>query len=116
MSHQFLTSSGIYLSGGGASSSSTTWSGNLALQGTLINIQQFDQISIDELNEDVTRLSVDDKKRTLALITGSFTSSFERQLRRLGIPLHSKAGLQSKLEALQLDISSLDRTGLWKRC
>ncbi|HEX3343253.1 MAG TPA: TolC family protein, partial [Polyangiaceae bacterium] len=50
MNHQLITSSGIYISSTGASSSTTTFSGNLQLQQTLVNVQQFDQISIDELN------------------------------------------------------------------
>ncbi len=90
MSHQFLTSSGIYLSGSGATSSSTTWSGNLQLQQTLVNVQQFDQISIDELNEDATRLSVDDRKRTLALslanqIVAVVTSERTAEINRVGL-------------------------------
>lgn len=90
MSHQFLTSSGIYVSSSGATSSSTTYSGNLALQGTLINVQQFDQISIDELNEDATRLSVDDKKRTLALslanqIVAVVTAERSAEINRVGL-------------------------------
>jgi outer membrane protein TolC len=91
MSHQLLTgSSSIYISGTGASSSATTWSGNLVLQGTLINIQQFDQISIDELNEDVARLSVDDEKRTLALslanqIVAVVTAERSAEINRVGL-------------------------------
>lgn len=91
MSHQFLTgSSSIYISGTGASSSTTTYSGNLALQGTLFNLQQFDLISIDELQEDVTRLSVDDKKRTLALslanqIVAVVTSERTADINRVGL-------------------------------
>jgi outer membrane protein TolC len=91
MSHQFLTgSSSIFISGSGASTSTTTYSGNLALSGTLINIQQFDQISIDELQEDVTRLSVDDQKRTLALslanqIVAVVTSERSAEINRVGL-------------------------------
>ena len=91
MSHQFLTgSNSIFISGAGASASTPTYSGNLALSGTLINIQQFDQISIDELNEDVSRLSVDDKKRTLALslanqIVAVVTSERSAEINRVGL-------------------------------
>jgi multidrug efflux system outer membrane protein len=90
MSHQLLTSSGIYLSNGGASSSSTIYQGNLALQQTIVNVQQFDQISIDELNEDATRLSVDDKKRTLALglaneIVAVVTAERTAEINRVGL-------------------------------
>jgi outer membrane protein TolC len=91
MSHQLLTgSSSIFISGAGASSSTTTYSANLQLQQTLINVQQFDQISIDELNEDATRLSVDDKKRTLALslanqIVAVVTSERTAEINRVGL-------------------------------
>jgi outer membrane protein TolC len=91
VSHQFLTgSSAVFISGSGASTSTTTYSGNLQLQQTLINVQQFDQISIDELNEDATRLSVDDKKRTLALslanqIVAVVTSERTAEINRVGL-------------------------------
>lgn len=91
MSHQFLTgSNSVFISGSGASASATTYSGNLALSGTLFNMQQFDLISIDELNEDVTRLSVDDKKRTLALslanqIVAVVTSERTAEINRVGL-------------------------------
>jgi outer membrane protein TolC len=90
VTHQFLTSSGIYISASGANTSSTTSSANLQLQQTLINVQQFDQISIDELNEDVTRLSVDDKKRTLALslanqIVAVVTAERSAEINRVGL-------------------------------
>jgi len=90
MSHQLLTSSGIYLSSGSASSSTTTYSGNLQLQQTIVNAQQFDQISIDELAEDSSRMSVDDKKRTLALslanqIVAVFTAERSADINRVGL-------------------------------
>jgi outer membrane protein TolC len=90
MNHQLITSSGIYISSAGASSSTTTFSGNLQLQQTLVNVQQFDQISIDELNEDATRLSVDDKKRTLALslanqIVAVVTAERSAEINRVGL-------------------------------
>jgi outer membrane protein TolC len=90
MSHQLLSSSGIYISSSGASSSTTTFSGNLQLQQTLVNVQQFDQISIDELNEDATKLSVDDKKRTLALslanqIVAVVTAERSADINRVGL-------------------------------
>jgi outer membrane protein TolC len=90
MSHQLLTSSGIYLSNSGATSSTTTYSGNLQLQQTLVNAQQFDQISIDELAEDQARMSVDDKKRTLALslanqIVAVVTAERSADLNRVGL-------------------------------
>jgi multidrug efflux system outer membrane protein len=100
MSHQLLTgSSSIYISSGGASSSSTTWSGNLALQQTIINVQQFDQISIDELNEDATRLSVDDKKRTLALSLANQIVAVVTAERTADI---NRVGLKVALEQLEI--------------
>ena len=44
-----------------------TWSGGVQLTQDIINAQEWDQISIDELGEDAARLTVDDEKRTLAL-------------------------------------------------
>jgi len=90
VTHQFLTSSGIYLSSSGASTSSTTVTGNIQLQQTLLNAQQFDQISIDELNEDVTKLTVDDKHRTLALslanqIVAVVTAERSAEINRVGL-------------------------------
>ena len=90
MTHQLITSSGIYISSSGASNSTTTLSGNLQLQQTVLNVQQFDQISIDELNEDASRLSVDDKKRTLALslanqIVAVVTSERSAEINRVGL-------------------------------
>jgi outer membrane protein TolC len=99
MSHQFLTSSGIYLSSGGASSSTTTFSGNLQLQQTIINAQQFDQISIDELNEDATRMSVDDKKRTLALSLANQIVAVVTAERSADI---NRVGLKVALEQLEI--------------
>ncbi len=99
MSHQLLTSSGIYLSNGGASSSTTTYSGNLQLQQTLVNAQQFDQSSIDELNEDATRLSVDDKKRTLALSLANQIVAVVTAERAADI---NRVGLKVALEQLEI--------------
>ena len=89
-SHQFLTSAGVYFSNNGASSASTTFTGNVQLQQTLVNAQQFDQISIDELNEDVTKLTVDDRRRTLALslanqIVAVVTAERSAEINRVGL-------------------------------
>jgi len=96
--HQLLTHqvlNGFAGVGGGAVTSSTvpipnTWGGNVQVQQTLLNAQQFDQISIDELAEDVTRLSVDDKKRTLALsvanqIVAVVTAERSAEINRVGL-------------------------------
>jgi outer membrane protein TolC len=96
--HQIIThqvSNGFVGVAGGAVTSSTvpypnTYTGNIQLQQTLVNVQQFDQISIDELAEDVTRLSVDDKKRTLALsvanqIVAVVTAERSAEINRVGL-------------------------------
>jgi multidrug efflux system outer membrane protein len=90
VTHQFLTSGGIYLSNSGASTSSTTLTGNIQVQQTLVNAQQFDQISIDELNEDATKLTVDDRRRTLALslanqIVAVVTAERSAEINRVGL-------------------------------
>ena len=99
MSHQFLTSSGFYFSSGGASAATTTFSGNLQLQQTLINAQQFDQISIDELAEDANRLSVDDRKRTLALSLANQIVAVVTAERSADI---NRVGLKVALEQLEI--------------
>jgi multidrug efflux system outer membrane protein len=100
MSHQFLTgSSSIYLAGAGATASATTYAGNLVLQGTLINVQQFDQISIDELGEDVSRLTVDDRKRTLALSLANQIVAVVTAERTADI---NRVGLRVALEQLEI--------------
>jgi len=99
MSHQLLTSSGFYFSSGGASAATTTFSGNLQLQQTLINAQQFDQISIDELAEDANRLSVDDRKRTLALSLANQIVAVVTAERSADI---NRVGLKVALEQLEI--------------
>jgi multidrug efflux system outer membrane protein len=99
-SHQFLTNpssalSAIVFNGSGLSSSSrnpipNATSGNVAIKQDLLNVQEFDQISIDELGEDAARLSVDDEKRTLALsvanqIVAVVTAEREAEINRVGL-------------------------------
>jgi multidrug efflux system outer membrane protein len=67
-----------------------TFRGNIQLQQALINVQAFDAISIDELNEDATKLSVEDEKRTLALsianqIVAVVTAEREAEINRVGL-------------------------------
>jgi multidrug efflux system outer membrane protein len=64
--------------------------GNIQAQQALINIQAFDQISIAELNEDATRLSVDAEKRVLALsvandIVAVVTAERSAEINRVGL-------------------------------
>lgn len=99
MSHQLLTSGGIYVSSGGASSSSTTFSGNLQLQQTLVNVQQFDQISIDELNVDAARMTINDRKRTLALSLANQIVAVVTAERSADI---NRVGLKVALEQLEI--------------
>jgi len=66
------------------------YGGNISLQQAIIDVQQFDQISIDELGEDAARLSVDDEKRTLALsvanqIVAVVTAEREAEINRVGL-------------------------------
>jgi outer membrane protein TolC len=63
---------------------------NVQLVQALINVQTFDQISIDELGEDAAKLSVEDEKRTLALsvanqIVAVVTAERESEINRVGL-------------------------------
>src|SRR5208282_2598767 len=69
------------------------------LQQDVINVQEFDQISINELNEDATRLSVDDKKRTLALSLANQIVSVVTAERSADI---NRVGLRVALEQLEI--------------
>jgi outer membrane protein, multidrug efflux system len=67
-----------------------TLSASVQAQQALINVQAFDQISIDELSEDVAKLSVEDQKRTLALsvanqIVAVVTAEREAEINRVGL-------------------------------
>jgi outer membrane protein TolC len=67
-----------------------TYGGQLSLQQDLVNAQEFDQISINELGEDAARLSVDDEKRTLALsvanqIVAVVTAERDAEINRVGL-------------------------------
>ncbi len=64
--------------------------GQIQLQQDVINAQEFDQISINELSEDAARLSVDDEKRTLALsvanqIVAVVTAERAAEINRVGL-------------------------------
>lgn len=67
-----------------------TYSASLQLQQAIINVQEFDQISIDELSENASRLSVEAEKRTLALslanqIVAVVTAEREADINRVGL-------------------------------
>ena len=64
--------------------------GSIQLTQDIINVQEFDQISINELGEDAARLSVDDEKRTLALsvanqIVAVVTAERDAEINRVGL-------------------------------
>jgi outer membrane protein TolC len=76
-----------------------SFSGSIQLQQALINVQAFDAIGINELNEDVAKLSVEDEKRILALsianqIVAVVTAERGAQINRVG--------LQVALEQLEI--------------
>jgi outer membrane protein TolC len=95
--HQLLVnrSAGLGLTSSGITNTSTepiqnTGSASIQVEQTVLNVQAFDQISIDELNEDATKLSVDDKKRTLALslanqIVAVVTAERSADINRVGL-------------------------------
>ena len=93
------TSSGIYLSSSGARTQRHDASREPAAAADPLNVQQFDQISIDELNEDATRLSVDDKKRTLALSLANQIVAVVTAERSADI---NRVGLKVALEQLEI--------------
>ncbi len=67
-----------------------TAAGTIQLTQDVINLPEFDQISINELGEDAARLSVDQEKRTLALsvanqIVAVVTAEREAEINRVGL-------------------------------
>ncbi|HEY1694597.1 MAG TPA: TolC family protein [Polyangiaceae bacterium] len=105
--HQFLvnrTSSGLGFTGSGITNTTTlplqnTGSASAQIEQTVLNVQAFDQISIDELNEDATRMSVDDKKRTLALSLANQIVAVVTAERSADI---NRVGLKVALEQLEI--------------
>ncbi len=96
--HQLITRSvagGMSLGMGGIVTTSrvpvpNTYAGSLVLQQAVINVPAFDQISIDELSEDASRLSVEAEKRTLVLslanqIVAVVTAEREAEINRVGL-------------------------------
>jgi outer membrane protein, multidrug efflux system len=67
-----------------------TFSGTLTLSQAIINVQEFDQISINELMEDSSRMSVEDTRRTLDLslanqIVSVVTAERSAEINRVGL-------------------------------
>jgi outer membrane protein, multidrug efflux system len=85
-----------------------TFAGNVQLQQAILDVQAADQISIDELGEDASRLSVDDQKRTLVLsianqiatvVTAERTAEIHREGLRVALEQFEITGRQRALGA-----------------
>ena len=94
--HQLLTNAIPVTGAVGLSASSQrvpipdTLTGYLQAQQSLINVQTFDQISINELGVDAAKLSVEDEKRTLSLsmanqIVAVVTAERAAEINRVGL-------------------------------
>src|SRR5580658_9812082 len=96
--HQIIThavANGIGLSASGIVTTTrvpipNSYGGSIVLQQAVVNLPEFDQISIDELSEDAARLSVDAEKRTLVLslanqIVAVVTAEREAEINRVGL-------------------------------
>ncbi|HEY4016318.1 MAG TPA: TolC family protein [Polyangiaceae bacterium] len=89
------TGGALTLNGGNVVASSqvpfpNAFSTNIQLQQDVINLPEYDQIGIDKISEKVNRLSVDDKKRTLALslanqIVAVVTAERSAEINRVGL-------------------------------
>lgn len=106
--HQLLVNQvgggGIGFTGTGITQTSSvpipnSWNGNVQVQQSILNAQQFDQISIDELSEDAANLSVEDEKRTLALSVANQIVSVVTAERSAEI---NRVGLKVALEQLEI--------------
>ncbi|HEX3772079.1 MAG TPA: TolC family protein [Polyangiaceae bacterium] len=98
-SHQIITNpsanGGISLGTNGLVTSNrvpnpNSFNGSIQVTQDIINLPEFDQISVDELSEDAARLSVDDEKRTLALsvanqIVAVVTAERDAEINRVGL-------------------------------
>jgi outer membrane protein TolC len=73
--------------------------GNIQAQQEIINAQDFDQISIDKLNEDGSKLSIEDRKRTLALALANQIVSVVTAERAAEI---NRGGLRVALEQAEI--------------
>jgi len=76
-----------------------TLSGSMTLSQDIVNFQEFDQISINELMEDQNRMTLDDTLRTLDLSLANQIVSVVAAERSAEI---SRAGLRVALEQLEL--------------
>jgi multidrug efflux system outer membrane protein len=80
------------------------FTGNVQLQQTIVNVQQYYQISINELGEDQARMSVDSEKRVLALSVANDIVAVVTAERSADI---NRVGLKVALE--QVDIATRKR-------
>ena len=76
-----------------------TFTGSLSLSQDIINVQEFDQIGINRLNEVATRQTVDDTKRTLELALATQVVTVVTAERTAEI---NRVGLKVALEQLEL--------------
>jgi outer membrane protein TolC len=76
-----------------------TLAGNVQLQQSILDVQALDQISIDELGEDVGRLSVADQKRTLVLSVANQIATVVTAERTAEI---NRVGLKVALEQFEI--------------
>jgi len=76
-----------------------TLTGSMTLSQDIINLQEFDQISINELMEDSSRMTVDDTRRTLDLSLANQIVSVVTAERSADI---NRVGLRVALEQLEL--------------
>jgi outer membrane protein TolC len=81
-----------------------TFTGNVQLQQAILDVQALDQISIDELGEEASRLSVEDEKRTLVLSVANQMAAVVTAERAAEI---NRVGLKVALE--QFDLTGKQR-------
>jgi outer membrane protein TolC len=76
-----------------------TYTSSVSVSQDLINVSEFDQISIDELAEDANRMTVDDTRRTLSLSLANQIVAVVTAERSAEI---NRTGLRVALEQLEL--------------
>jgi outer membrane protein TolC len=97
VTHNFIQTTP--LTGGPPVPAENTYGGNITASQALLNLQNFDQIGIARTNEDANRLSVEDKKRTLALSLANQIVAVVTAERSAEI---NRVGLQVALEQLEI--------------
>ena len=102
--HQLLTKNVVIVPIPGLTASTevpapNVFNGSVQLQQALLNVSQFDQIGISELNEAASRLSFEDRKRTLALSLANQIVAVVTAERGAEI---NRGGLRVALEQLEI--------------